>query len=47
LHLKEWVTQGQRAKLEGEYNAGIASGKSWRDIGTSLAAIIRDQQRGR
>jgi hypothetical protein len=47
LHLKEWVTQGQRAKLEGEYNAGIASGKSFRDIGTSLAAIIRDQQRGR
>jgi hypothetical protein len=47
LHLKEWVTPGQRAKLEGEYEAGIATGKSWRDIGTSLAAIIRDQQRGR
>jgi hypothetical protein len=47
LHLKEWVTPGQRAKLEGEYSAGIAAGKSWRDIGTSLAAIIRDRQRGR
>jgi hypothetical protein len=47
LHLKEWVTPGQRAKLEGEYNAGIAAGKSWRDIGTSLAAIVRDRQRGR
>jgi hypothetical protein len=47
LHLKQWVTPGQRAKLEGEYNTGIAAGKSWRDIGTSLAAMIRDQQRGR
>lgn len=47
LHLKEWVTEGQRAKLEGEYNAGIASGRSFRDIGTSLAAIIRDQRKGR
>jgi hypothetical protein len=47
LYLKEWITAGQRVKLEGEYNAGIASGKSWRDIATSLADIIRDQQRGR
>jgi hypothetical protein len=47
LHLKEWVTQGQRAKLEGEYNAGIASGKSWREIGTALGALVRDQRRGR
>jgi hypothetical protein len=47
LHLREWITAGQRAKLEGEYNQGIASGKSHREIATSLAAIIRDQQRGR
>jgi hypothetical protein len=47
LNLKQWVTPGQRAKLEGEYNTGIAAGNSWRDIGTSLAAIVRDQQRGR
>ena len=47
MHLKEWVTQGQRAKLEGEYNAGITAGKSWREIGMSLASMVRDQQRGR
>jgi len=47
LHLKEWVTQGQRAKLEAEYNAGIAAGRSWRDIGTSLGALVKDQRRGR
>jgi hypothetical protein len=47
LYLKEWVTPGQRAKLEGEYNAGIASGKSWREIGAALGALVRDQHRGR
>ena len=39
LHLKEWVTPGQRAKLEAEYNAGIATGKSWREIGAALGQI--------
>ena len=47
LHLKEWVTQGQRAKLEGEYNAGIASGKSWREIGAALGQIVKSWERGR
>jgi hypothetical protein len=47
LHLKEWVTQGQRAKLEGEYNAGIASGKSWREIGVALGEIVKGWKRGR
>jgi hypothetical protein len=47
LHLKEWVTQGQRAKLEAEYNAGIATGKSWREIGAALGQIVRGWQRGR
>jgi len=47
LHLKEWVTQGQRAKLEAEYNVGIASGKSWREIGAALGQIVRGWQRGR
>jgi hypothetical protein len=47
LHLKEWITQGQRAKLEGEYNSGVSSGKSWREIGTALGALVRDQRRGR
>jgi hypothetical protein len=39
LHLKQWITQGQRAKLEAEYNAGIATGKSWRENGTALGQI--------
>jgi hypothetical protein len=47
LHLKEWVTQGQRAKLEAEYNAGIASGKSWREIGAALGQIVKGWERGR
>jgi hypothetical protein len=47
MHLKEWVTPGQRAKLEAEYKAGIATGKSWREIGMSLGLMVRDQQRGR
>jgi hypothetical protein len=47
LHLKQWVTAGQRAKLEGEYNAGIASGKSWREIGTALGQIVKARERGR
>jgi hypothetical protein len=47
LHLKEWVTPGQRAKLEAEYNAGIATGKSWREIGTALGQIVKGWERGR
>jgi hypothetical protein len=47
LHLKEWVTQGQRAKLEAEYNAGIAAGKSWREIGVALGQIVKARERGR
>ena len=47
LHSKQWVTQGQRAKLEAEYNAGIATGKSWREIGTALGQIVKDWERGR
>jgi hypothetical protein len=47
LHLKEWVTPGQRAKLEAEYNAGIATGKSWREIGTALGQIVKSRERGR
>jgi hypothetical protein len=32
MHLKEWVTPGQRDKLQAKYDAGIATGKSWREI---------------
>jgi hypothetical protein len=47
LHLKQWITQGQRVKLESEYNAGIASGKSWREIGAALGQIVKGWERGR
>jgi hypothetical protein len=47
LHLKQWITQGQRVKLEAEYNAGIASGKSWREIGAALGQIVKGWERGR
>ena len=47
LHLKEWVTPGQRDKLEAEYDAGIATGKSWREIGTALGQIVKGWERGR
>jgi hypothetical protein len=47
LHLKQWINQGQRAKLEAEYNAGIASGKSWREIGAALGQIVKGWERGR
>jgi hypothetical protein len=47
LHLKEWVTPGQRVKLEAEYNSGIATGKSWREIGAALGQIVKGWKRGR
>jgi hypothetical protein len=47
LHLKEWVTPGQRDKLQAEYDAGIATGKSWREIGTALGQIVKGWERGR
>jgi hypothetical protein len=47
LHLKQWITQGQRAKLEAEYNAGIATGESWREIGAALGQIVKARERGR
>ena len=47
IQLKEWTMPSQQARLEGEYKAGIAAGKSWSDISMALASIIRDRQRGR
>jgi hypothetical protein len=47
LHLKEWVTPGQRAKLQAEYDAGIATGKSWREIGAALGQIVKGWERER
>jgi hypothetical protein len=47
LYLKQWTTPGQRDKLQAEYNAGIATGKSWREIGTALGQIVKSRERGR
>jgi hypothetical protein len=47
LQMKEWTLPSQQARLENELSAGLAAGRGSRDISTSLAAIIRDQQRGR
>jgi hypothetical protein len=47
LQMKEWTLPSQQVRLENELSAGLAAGRSSRDISTSLAAIIRDQQRGR
>jgi hypothetical protein len=47
IQLKDWVLPSQEARLKNEYIAGVAAGRSRRDISTSLAAIIRDRQRGR
>jgi hypothetical protein len=47
IQLKDWVTTNQQARLENEYEAGLASGKSLRDISSSLAVLVKDRQRGR
>jgi hypothetical protein len=47
IQLKDWVLPNQEARLQNEYKAGVAAGRTNRDISTSLAAIIRDRQRGR
>jgi hypothetical protein len=47
IQMREWSIPGQQVKLQNELNAGLAAGRSRRDISSSLAAIIRDQQRGR
>jgi hypothetical protein len=47
IQLKDWVTLNQEARLQNEYKAGVAAGKSLRDISTSLQAMIKDRQRGR
>jgi hypothetical protein len=46
-YLKQWRTHGQRATLQAEYDRGIATGKSWRQIGAALGQIVRGWERGR
>jgi hypothetical protein len=47
LCMRRWTTQGQKATLEAEYDRGIATGKSWREIGAALGQIAKSWERGR
>jgi hypothetical protein len=47
LHMREWVTPSQQSRLENELSAGLAAGRSKRDIAMSLGALVKDQRRGR
>ena len=47
LYMRRWTTHGQQATLQAEYNRGIATGKSWREIGASLAQIVKGWELGR
>jgi hypothetical protein len=45
--MTQWTTHGQQAILQAEYDRGIATGKSWRDIGAALGQIVKGWKRGR
>jgi hypothetical protein len=47
LYLRRWTTHGQKATLEAEYNRGIQTGKTWREIGAALGQIVKGWGRGR
>jgi len=46
-YMTQWTTHGQQATLQAEYDRGIATGKSWRDIGAGLGQIVKGWERGR
>ena len=47
LCMRRWTTHGQQATLQAEYDRGIASCKSWREIGAALGQIVKGWKRGR
>jgi hypothetical protein len=47
IQLRDWVTPSQEARLQNEYKAGVAAGRTNREISESLAVLVRDQHRGR
>jgi len=47
LYMRRWTTHGQQATLQGEHDRGIATGKSWREIGSALGQIVKEWERGR
>jgi hypothetical protein len=46
-YMTQWTTHGQKATLDAEYARGIATGKSWREIGSALGQIVKGWKRGR
>jgi hypothetical protein len=47
LYMREWTYPSQRARLQGELDAGLAAGRTRREIAESLGRIVRDQRKGR
>jgi hypothetical protein len=47
LYMRRWTTHGQQATLQAEYNRGISTGRTWREIGASLGQIVKGWERGR
>jgi len=47
LYLRRWTTRGQQAILQAEYDRGISTGKSWREIGPAPGQIVKRWERGR
>jgi hypothetical protein len=47
LYMRRWTTHGQQATLQAEYDRGISTGKSWREIGAALGQIVKSWERGR
>jgi hypothetical protein len=43
----QWITPGQKATLDAEHYRGIATGKSFREIGAALGQIVKGWERGR
>ena len=46
-YMTQWTTHGQQAILQSEYDRGIETGKSWREIGAALGQIVKGWERGR
>jgi len=46
-YMAQWITPGQKATLDAEYNRGISTGKSSREIGAALGQIVKGWKRGR
>jgi len=46
-YMAQWNTHGQQPILQAEHDRGIATGKSWREIGAALGHIVKAWERGR